>query len=221
MRWYGLAIILFLLITVSTVEAVPTTNAATMVGNNNFTMNGNGATGGVGWFQWSMKTGLEYAHTPNVTTPGGAYSYVMSNSPIWGSTVYYYKACDATGCGGEVSLTTTVVTPIPVPNYDAYAQNMTENHLDPINFIWNTTRAYTMISGDTILYGLIFAMLLIGMWLRTRGTQTAMMFGMMFVCMFTVSAGGLAIGLPPEFLAAGQALMYISLTGAIVMFTFK
>jgi hypothetical protein len=39
--------------------------------------------------------------------------------------------------------------------------------------------------------------------------------------MFTVSAGGLAIGLPPEFLAAGQALMYISLTGMIVMFTFK
>jgi hypothetical protein len=221
MRWQGLAIILLLLITVNTVEAVPTTNAATMVGNNNFTMNGNGASGGVGWFQWSMKTGLEYAHTPNVTTPGGAYSYVMANSPIWGSTVYYYKACDATGCGGEVSLTTTAVTPIPVPNYDAYAQNMTENHLDPMNFIWNTTRPFTAISGDTIFYGLIFAMLLIGMWLKTHGTQTATMFGMMFICMFTVSAGGLAIGLPPEFLAAGQALMYISLTGMIVMFTFK
>jgi hypothetical protein len=221
MRWYGLAIILLLWFTVGIASAAPTTSAATMIGNNNFTMNGNGAGGGTGWFQWSMATGREYAHTPNVTTPGGTYSYTMSNSPILGSTVYYYKACDTTGCGAEVSLTTAAVTPIPVPNYDAYAQNMTENHLDPINFIWNTTRAYTMISGDTILYGLIFAMLLIGMWLRTRGTQTAMMFGMMFVCMFTVSAGGLAIGLPPEFLAAGQALMYISLTGAIVMFTFK
>ena len=221
MRWYGIAIILFLLSTVSIVAAAPTTSAATMVGNNNFTMNGNGASGGVGWFQWSMKTGLEYAHTPNVTTSGGAYNYTMSSSPVYGNTAYYYKACDTTGCGAEVSLTTTVVTAIPVPNYDAYAQNITENHLDPMNFLWNATRAYTQISGDAIFYGLILAMLLIGMWLRTHGTQTATMFGMMFVCLFTASAGGLAIGLPPEFLAAGQALMYISLTGAIVMFTFK
>ena len=221
MMRYAIAILLLLLTTISIAGAAPTTSAATMVGNNNFTMNGNGASGGVGWFQWSMKPGLEYAHTPNVTTSGGSYNYTLSSSPVWGSTAYYYKACDITGCGGEVSLTTAAVTQIPVPNYDAYAQNMTENHLDPMNFLWNMTRPYTAISGETIFYGLIFAMLLIGMWLRTRGTQTATMFGMMFICLFTASAGGLAIGLPPEFLAVGQALMYISLTGMIVMFTFK
>jgi hypothetical protein len=221
MRWQALAIILFLCFTVSIASAVPTTSAATMVGNNNFTMNGAGATGGVGWFQWSMKPGLEYAHTPNITTAGGSYSYILSDSPVWGSTAYYYKACDVTGCGSEVSLTTTAVTPIPVPNYDAYAQNMTENHLNPMNWLWNVTQPFIAVSGDTIFYGLIFAMLLIGMWLRTHGTATATIFGMMFVALFTASAGGLAIGMPPEFLAVGQALLYVSLTGAIVMFTFK
>ena len=45
---YLLFAVLFLCASVS---AVPTTLAATNVGNNNFTLNGNGVAGTVGWFQ--------------------------------------------------------------------------------------------------------------------------------------------------------------------------
>jgi len=44
---------------------------------------------------------------------------------------------------------------------------------------------------------------------------------MISLSLFAISAGGLGIGLPNEFLAAGQALMYMSLTGAFLAFTFK
>ena len=82
-------------------------------------------------------------------------------------------------------------------------------------------RPYTSVTGDTIFYGLIFALIFVGMWLRTRGTAVASMFGMICVGLFASTAVGLQLGLPPEFISVGQALLYLSLTGAIMAFTFK
>lgn len=224
-RFYVLAIAILLLCCV--VSAVPTTLAATMVGNNNATMNGNGVTGSVGWFQWSFKTGLEYAHLPNVTSSGGTIAYTMKGTPIYGSTKYYYKACDSTGCGAEQSFTSLPVTPLPTPMIngvaiDSFATNMTEGGFDPINVLWNATLPYQGIMTSSIFWGIIFAIVFVGMWLRTRGTATASIFGMICLSLFGISGGLLGGGiLPSEFLGVGQALLYLSLTGAFLSFTFK
>jgi len=202
------------------VQAAPTTGAATLIGNNNFTISATGCSGTC-WFQWGMNAGTSYAHTPNQTPTGGAISYTLRGTPVFGSTKYYYKACDSSGCGSEQSLTTLAITTVAVPTFNSYYQNMTENNFDPANAFWNFIKVYTDISGATIFYGLFLAMIFGGMWLRTRGTHTANIFGMICISLFASSAVGLQLGLPPEFLAVGQALMYISLTGAIMAFTFK
>ena len=98
---------------------------------------------------------------------------------------------------------------------------MTENNFDLANAFWNFTKPYTDVTGATMFYALILAMLFGGMWLRTKGTQTATILGMIMIGLFASSAAGLQLGLPPEFLAVGQALMYLSLAGAVMMFTFK
>jgi len=216
--------VLFLCVSVS---AVPTTLAATHVGNNNFTLNGNGVAGTAGWFQWSFVTGRTFAHLPNVTPVAGVITYTMKGTPVFGSTNYFYVACDTTGCGNEVSFTTGTITPLPTPMIgiyvmDAFATNITENGFDLSNVAWNAMRPYTAVTTDTLFYGLVFGMVFIGMWLRTRGTATATIFGMICIGLFGVSGGLLGSGiLPAEFVAAGQALMYLSLTGAVLAFTFK
>ena len=220
MKYPGLLII-GLLVICGVVSGIPTTLPATLVGNLNVTFNGNGIVGTAGWFVWGMASGNSWSSLPNVTPVAGVISYTMKGTPVFGSTQYWYRACDTSGCGAELSLTTTAVTPIPNPGFDVYASNITENGFDLPNVFWNSLRVYTAVTGETIFYGLIFALVFIGMWLRTRGTQTATIFGMICLSLFTVGAGGLAIGLPPEFIAVGQALMYLSLTGAFLAFTFK
>jgi hypothetical protein len=216
-----LAVLLLSILAVSFVQATPTTHPATNIGTNNFTFNGNGASGTVGWFVWGMDTGAAWAHTPNVTAGSGLINYTMKGTPVFGSTKYYYKACDITGCGSEVSFTTVVVTPLPQVINGDIVQNMTENQFDAGNMVWNSLQVYIQVTGATIFYGFIFALVFVGLWLRTRGTAVAQIFGMICVGLFASTAVGLQLGLPPEFLAVGQALLYLSLTGAIMAFTFK
>ena len=221
MRRLLLIIFISFIILSCSVSAIPTTGVATMVGNNNASLSATGASGTVGWFQWGMKTGQTWAHTPNVTISGGSFSYTMRGTPLFGSTTYYYKACDQTGCGSQEEFTTAIVTPLPETTFGEFAINITENGFDPQNAFWNAMRPYTSVTGDTIFYGLIFALIFVGLWLRTRGTAVASMFGMICVGLFASTAVGLQLGLPPEFISVGQALLYLSLTGAIMAFTFK
>ena len=209
------------LVLVSCASALPTTNAATDVGNNNFTLHGSGITGTSGWFQWGLGEGQSWAHTPNRTATAGSISYTMRGSPITGCTTFYYRACDTTGCGSEISLMTLEVTPLPHTTFGDFALNITENAFEPQNAFWNAMRPYTSVTTDTIFYGIIFMMVIIGIWLRTRGTAVATMFGVILAGLFASSAVALQLGLPPEFLAVGQAMLYLSLTGAVMMFTFK
>jgi hypothetical protein len=221
MKAHVFLLLIAAIILCSAVSAVPITNPMTLQGNNMMNFTGTGVTGTVGWFQWGMAYGQSWSHTPNITPVAGTITYTMKGAPILGCTTYYYRACDPTGCGAEVSFMTLAVTRLPVPDYDKIANNITENGFDPLNVLYNSGGAYTRVSGDTFFYGIIFAMIFVGMWWRTRGTQTATAFGMICIGLFASSAIGLGVGLPPEFLAAGQALMYLSLTGAILSFTFK
>jgi hypothetical protein len=210
---------LSVIIMCSTVSAVPTTLAATMVGNNNVTLNANGIVGD-GWFQFGTQPSSSWAHLPNVTG-GGAISYTWTGTPIYGNTKYYYRACDSSGCGSEISFTTTVVTPMPTGTYGQYATNMTEGRFNPANVVWNGLQAYISVTGDTVFYGIVMIMLFIGMWLATRGTLIAQQMGMIFSALFCVAAVGLGLGLPPMLIAVGQALLYVSLAAAVVSFTVK
>jgi hypothetical protein len=206
-----------------TVSAVPTTSAATMIGNNNVTFTATGVTGTAGWFNYGSQPGASWNHLPNVTPSGGSITYVWSGLPIWGNTKYYFKACDSTGCGSELSFTTLTVTPIPTGTWGDIAANITENRFTPMNVMWNSIQAYARpeTGGLIIFYALIFAGVFVAMWLRVRGTQTASIFGMIMIGLTIGTTGLLVVGLPPEFVAVGQALLIISLTGTVIAWTFK
>jgi hypothetical protein len=209
------------------VSATPTTLPATAIGNNNVTMNGNGVSGGgTGWFQFGMKSGYVYAHTKNVTANGsGTITYTMRGTPLFGCTTYYYKACDATGCGNEASFVILQVTPLPTVTFGSFIENVTENQFDVSNLIWNSVQMYvppdTGSAGVTIFVSLFLSMIFVGIWLRTRGTIVATALGVICIGLFISSATALQWGMAPEFVAAAQALLYVSFAGIIVSFTFK
>lgn len=214
-------LLLALLLVISTASALPTTGAASAVGSNNFTLSATGVTGTAGWFQWGLKPGASWAHTPNVTASGGAISYTMVGSPIFGCTTYYYRACDSTGCGSELSLMTTAVTPVATTTWSQWAENITANGLDPGNFIWNAMQPYMNVTTPTVFYSMIFAMMFVGVWLRTRGTAVGSTLGVICIGLFASSAIALQVGLSPEFQAVGQAVLYVSLAGIVTSYTFK
>jgi len=220
MRYWWL--LLGLVMVCGVASAIPTTGAATAVGNNNATLWGSGVTGGVGWFQFGEASGFAYAHTKNLTADdSGNIVFTMKGSPLIGLTTFYYRACDPTGCGDELSFITTEVTPLPMTHYGSYAENMTENGLDPGNFIWNSMQPYIAVTGQTIFFGLILSMIFVGVWLRTRGTIVATSLGVICIGLFISAVAGLQLGLAPEFVAAAQAVLYVSLAGIVVSFTFK
>lgn len=219
-----LTLLLALMLVCVTCSAIPTTGPAAAVGVNNATISATGVSGTVGWFLYGMAPGATWSHLPNQTATGGAMSLKLNGAttiPMLYNQAIYYRACDPTGCGSEMSFTPALPTPLPQVVNGDIVQNITENGLDPQNLVWNSIKPFTQITGLTIFTGLIFAMIVVGIWLRTRGTAAASMIGIIYAGLFISSTAGMLIGLPPEFAQVGEALMIVSFAGSITMFTFK
>ena len=212
---------MFLILLIQGVLAVPTTLAATMIGNNNATLNGNAGTGTNGWFALGLYSGNDIALLPNVTISGGAFSYTITGTPMSINTTWYYEACDQTGCGAETFFTLLPVTPIPQTTFGTAAQDMINSGFSPINLVWDALQPFILVTTATVFFGLIFGAVFIGIWLRTRGTLIATQLWMIFAGLAASSATGLYLGLPPEFLALAQALLYVSIAGTFVAYSTK
>jgi hypothetical protein len=203
------------------VSAAPTTGAAAMIGTNNVTLSATGASGTVAWFQYGTAHNAAWAHLPNQSVSGGSLNYTWKGSPLWSGTPWYVRACDVTGCGNEVMFNITAATPLPDINLGGPMQNITENRFDVQNLIWNSAQPYILVTGATIFYGAIFAMPILGLFLKTRGTGMGTMLTMILAGLFCSSVVGLSLGFPPEFTAILQAVMYVSLAGTILGWLFK
>lgn len=215
-------LLISILVLCSFASAIPTTLPATAIATNNFTLNGNGVAGSAGWFQWGMDVpGSSWAHTPNSTPSAGVINYTMRGSPVYGCTTYYYRACDSTGCGSEVSFITPEVAPLVTQNYGNAAQEIIDSRFDLATAFWNSMTPYTNVTTPTFFYAAILALILGGIWIRTRGTPMVTSFTMICGGLAASSATGLQLGLPPEMNALLQAILYISLSCAIVSWTVK
>lgn len=204
---------------VGIVAAIPTTNAATLIGTNNATLSGSGFTGD-GWFVWGSVQASEYWITPVRASVGGDLSYRISQSPIFGNTIYYFRACDSTGCGNQQSFTTLKVTPIPTLEIGSLYQNMTESgydipmmgaHLvDP--YIWNGKPI-------TIVFMLVFSPVFIGIWLRSRTVLVALILGFVvgsFILFANANPASIGISMPAEIVSIAQAFCYIAFAGTVL-----
>lgn len=204
-------------ILVTQVSAIPVTGGATLVGSNNATLSATG--GGVDcWFTYGTNAGNEYWITPNVTSAGGIFSYTVQSSPLTGNTVWYYTACDETGCGAEASFTTLPVTPIPRTNLGGFYRNITRSGFNIPNmaanlvapFLWNVNIPLVMV------FMLVFSPIFIGIWLRSRTALVVMVTGFITGSFILYSNSGLQLGVPPEVISVAQAFCYLSFAGAVL-----
>ena len=101
--------VVILLALTPVVGALPSTGAATDIGNNNFILHATGASGDT-FFCWGIKEDWQGLRTQSVSPVGSVVEINVYGAPIMPSTLYYAKACDTTGCGNVVSFTTTEVT---------------------------------------------------------------------------------------------------------------
>lgn len=210
-------LLLIVVILVVPVCAAPTTGAATLVSSNNATVAMTGAATTC-WFEWGSKSGSLVWDTPNQTPSGGACSYRIHGSPLLGSTTFYYRACDVTGCGAEGSFTTAAVTPIPTTTYGATFDNITESGFD-ITYAGNAVMApyLWLVPGyEVFVFGLLFASIYLGIWVRSRDVTVPAIAGILCGGFIFFADRGLMLGIPGEFSAIGQGLLYAALAGLIL-----
>lgn len=206
--------------------AVSTTNAATMVGTTNATLNGQ-TTLTYGWFVYGMNSGKLYLTSPNCTPAAGAIAYVVEDYPLFGGTGYYYKACDEDGCDVEASFIIPAPTPLPDMGLGRPMTNMTQskfstkfilsNVMTPIGWVLPQTPPGTAIA---MISGLFMFAILGGMWYRSKGVTTPALVGMILLALILPSTQGPILGMSQEFVAFGQCILYIVIAG-IVFTIFK
>lgn len=210
--------LLFAGLLVASATAAPTTGAATDVGSNNATVFMSGAATTC-WFQWGLQAGSAMTwKTPNQTPNGGLCNYTIRGSPIFGSHLWYYRACDVTGCGADGTFTTTAVTVLPTSTYGEIFQNLTENNFD-VTFIgmWTVAPyAWVIPTFPGLIWGLILTGLLIGLWLRGRDLGYVAIFGFIIAVAFFGGAYGLGVDVDPVLVGFGQGILYAAIAGAVL-----
>jgi hypothetical protein len=198
--------------------ALPTTGAATLIGSNNVTIPVTGITGTQVWVNWGQNPGGECWNVPNQTPSAGSASITISGAPLLGFTKYYAVACDSTGCGNEISFTTLQVTPIQVTNYGAGYRNLTESRFNMILVGGTLFRAYTTLMPASVVFGLLFGVITIGMWQRTKSVRLIGILMMIASPFIVMSGAGLMLGVPLAEQALGQTLLAAGLAGVFLSF---
>jgi len=213
-----LLLFLALLCCIASVSALPTTGAATAVSSNNATLHAAGATTPC-WFVWGQQSDGETWKTPNQTAVAGVCTYTVKGSPLLGNTLFYFKACDSTGCGNELSFTTLTVTPIPTTTYGATFDNLTESGMDLTLVGINAVAPYSWLIPDfaALVWGVMFGFIFIGMWLRGRDMLTPTVTGIIIGGFIFFGGQGLNLGLPTQFVDLAQGLTYASIAGTVLI----
>lgn len=220
MRAIVAAVMLGLLL-IATVSAVPVTGAlAKDIGSNNATLYMTGAATTC-WFQYGMQTGENMTwKSPNQTPSGGLCNYTIYGSPITPVTIFYFRACDTTGCGASSSFTTSAVTVIPTSTYGSIFDNLTESNFDITRIGMSTIQPlyWVVPSMPSLIWALLFMGLFIGMWLRGRDLGYVALIGIIVSVAFmgTTSSYGLGIVVDPVFSDMGQGIVYATVAGIIL-----
>ena len=217
----AILILIMLLAVGSVAQALPTTGVPTLIGSNNATIPVTGITGTEAYVLWGMVPGGEMWITPNWTATTGSANIQIIGAPMLGGKKYFVRACDASGCGNEVSFTTIPVTQIPVIAYGANMRNLTATRFNLVLMGGTLFKSYTNLMPTTVMFGLLFGAITIGFWLRTKSVRLISIL-MIIVSPFIVSSGaGLYMGIPLVEQALGQALLAAGMAGIMLSFVKK
>lgn len=206
---------LVMLLTIGICHAAPTTQAASLVGSNNITFNAGGAITYPLWFVWGLSSGHEAWKSPNLTS---GTEYTQSGSPLYSLTTYYFKACDPTGCGAELSTTTTAVTPLPTITLGLAITNMSVSGFDILMVTTNALLPYQWLGTPIgVIFGWIFIAVFFAIWIRTRSVSVVSILGLISSGCLVVSSVGLQLPIPAELIAVSQMILYVTITACIIV----
>ena len=203
------------------VSAIPTTGDATLVGSNNFTVQVTGASG-YAYVIWGQSAGNNNWMSDNVSVTGGTAVVQVFGAPLIGERTVYYRACDATGCGAEKTVSILAVTPIPVPSYGDPLRRITSAHFALPNITAEMPNALTALGTPIMIFwGIIYIAFLVGLWLRTRTVRLSLMI-MFLTAPFMISpTAGLYLGIPTALAYVMLQLAGAMLAGVVYVFTKK
>ena len=214
-----LAVVLCSLVAVS--QAVPTTGSPTGITSNSVNISVTNLVGTSAYVEYGANSGGEmwYSDTWNVTS--NATTVVIYGAPLIGGQTYYAKACDDTGCGNEVSFTLSAITPLPTTTYGAQLQSMMITHFSILYLAGQLFAAYTNVVPATVMFGIIFGMIVIGIWYRTKSVRLIGILMMISSPFIVDSNSGLMLGIPLVEQAIGQALLAAGFAGIMLSFIKK
>lgn len=218
------SIFIFLLLVMLLVQcayAVPTTQAAFNVNSINVTFNATGASGNT-WWEYGTRSGELSWKTENTSAVGGYANITESGVPLMAGLKFYFRACDSTGCGSELDVTLTAVTPAPTTTFGSTARNISRSHFDLAQIGTSILEPYVWVTGNAqILMGVLLFFVFTGLWLRQREVILPIILGMILsgLLIYNGASGGAvsgSIGIPPEMLMIVIGLVAAGLTGVIV-----
>jgi hypothetical protein len=212
---------LFALLLIASASAIPTTLPATAIGNNNFTLSATGCDSTGCWFEYGLVETSLIVWTPTNEPVGGVVTDTEFSAPIEPSMKYYATACDVTGCDATpISFTTLAFTPLPVSTLGAAVTNMTRSKFNLLYLPANLIAPYVWLFPQsekamaiTIVFGMLLFFIYLGLWLRQRSVAGPALIGLLTASSLMFSNQGLHLGIPVEFQAIAQALLYASLAG--------
>jgi PKD repeat protein len=149
-----------------------TTNAASGLGENSATLNGNytGSAGEKLWFRYGSVSGSLplSTTTQNATSSPMNFTFYIHGPPLYPGHTYYYRACSECGCGNETSFTlpgaTTTLSTVDTQYYDSFV-SAAEDDFNMSGMIDVGISAYTDIMGN-MFFGLILMFLFVGIFMR-------------------------------------------------------
>jgi len=213
----GLFLLFVCLLLIVPAMAAPTTGAAVLIGSNNVTIPMAGVTGTNCWVLWGQTPEGMLWVTSNATASAGAANALIWGAPLTGNTVYYAKACDLTGCdAGSQMFTTAAITPIPTSSFGTGFRNITDTHFQPMYLVPAIFLAYFNVVPATIFFGILFGMVTLGIWRRTKSVRMISVLMIIISPLIMTANTGMNFGVPVTFQALGQALMAAGVAGMLL-----
>jgi hypothetical protein len=162
--------------------------------------------------------------TPNITA-GGVYTWSETGSPLTSGETYYVAGCDTNGCDPNVvSFTILPATPLPTTTFGILFTNATQSHFNTIYFIMNIMAPYAWLfpaSAVPIAISIVVAVVLFaiffGLAMRTRYVAVPVVVGILTAPYLLYQNQGMNLGIPPDFLAIAQGIMYACVAGILML----
>lgn len=202
-------------VTLSTPASI-VTGMATGITSNGFNVTITGISGTGVWIEFGSNTGIWNWKTPVYDNTGSTYTVEVIGAPLYSQEHVYYRACDYTGCGAEMSTVLLAVTTIPtIPAAKSAFNNITRSRFNPTTIGASLLVAYTQVAPMIIIIGFAAMMYFMGLWMRTKTARTATTVGILMATFLASSSAGLYLGLPVIWSAIAGGVLALAFTGAL------